>query len=131
MPHRNCRRFVVVVIAALACTATWAPTASARLFRGYGTCTALEPRPTHDRVCSQGAAFGAVFKATYADLRYKLCVREPGGNRHCHRKRTHEAREPSSVWLRDDERGKYHFKWSVKGHGVVDRASLRVRSEGV
>jgi hypothetical protein len=131
MLHHNWRRFGVGLVAALACLALWAPSASARQFHGYGTCNALDRNADPDRICFQGDPFGAVFKAKAADVRYKLCVRKPDGDRKCYRKRTDEPRERSGVWLRDDDRGKYRFKWSVKGSGVVDRARVRVKSEGV
>jgi hypothetical protein len=96
MLDRNWRRLGVGLVATLACVALWAPSASATHFRGYGTCNALDPKPDPDRICFQGDAIGAVFKAKQADVRYKLCVRKPGGDRKCYRKRTDDPRERSA-----------------------------------
>lgn len=103
-------------------------------FNGYPTCLIFESHPPSDSSCVEGDAFGAVFVAKHKDnVKYKLCATYKG-DKDCYTKRTDKAGEPSRIGLYRPTgvvQGDWQLQWRVRGHGIVDRATIHVGSEGV
>ena len=96
--------------------------------RTYTTCVAFEKRRDQDASCFQGDAWGGVLIAKREDLKYRICIRGPGGDR-CVRKKARQGK-PSKVAFFRDTVGTYHLKWKAQGR-VLDKDQVRLRSEGV
>jgi hypothetical protein len=113
----------------VATTLVWAPNAfGGDGIRTYPTCVAFDQRPDRDATCVQGDGWGGVLIAKREDLKYRICIRGPGGDR-CVRKKARQGK-PSSVSFRRDMVGTYHLKWKAHGR-VLDKDQVRLRSEGV
>lgn len=114
--------------------AAFAPDSSAaKRFRGYGSCNVLEKRPDSDSKCVQGDPWGAVFVAKrQSRVKYKLCVRGPGGGKDCFKKRTKKRGKPSVVGFFGPTAphtiGKYRFVWKVGGRFAA-KDTLRIGPE--
>lgn len=99
--------------------------------RTFGTCNVFSPDP--DRNCVQGNPWGAVLISKRETIEYKLCVRRPKGDRDCYRKKGREDRESAVGFFGPNSPhtiGTYRFTWKSGGR-VLDKDSLRLRSEGV
>ena len=99
--------------------------------RTFGTCNVFAPDP--DRNCAQGNPWGAVLISNRGPIKYKLCVRRPGGNRDCYRKKAREGKESTVGFFGPTSPhtiGTYHFTWKSGGR-VLDKDQLHLHSEGV
>ena len=123
----------IAIVLALAFAAFAPESEAAKRFRGYASCNVFEKRPDSDRSCVQGNPWGAVFVAKrQSRVKYKLCVRKPGGGKDCFKKRTKKRVKPSVVGFFGPTAphtiGKYRFVWKVGGRFAA-KDTLRIRSE--
>jgi hypothetical protein len=127
-------RAIVGGIGALALVAAALPipaTSKSRGFRAYVTCEAVAAeRPEPQRRCVVDEEPVAVFIAKHQDdVRYKVCVKAPNGERDCDGRRTRMRGEPHlSMATVDtlDPIGRWRVVWHVPGKGVVARYAFRV-----
>ena len=82
----------------------------------------------HDSVCSLGATPSAIFRAfRRSGVRYKVCVRKPGGHVHGRVKRTGAPGRRSRAAIGLARPGRYRVSWLVHG-SRVKRQRLRARA---
>jgi hypothetical protein len=121
----------IAAVAALAAAAVAVAPAAARgpRFGAYVSC-ALHGSD-HDTVCSLGATPSAIFRAfRRSGVRYKVCVRKPGGRVHCRVERTRAAGARSRAAIALARPGRYRVSWLVHGDRV-DRERFRARAPRV
>jgi hypothetical protein len=114
-----------VLLAALVAAAP----ASAGTYNGYFTCSGATGEPSSS--CVEGDLTTAVFRSKEKSTHYEICLVSPAGHKKCASKQTHGYRDPSPYGFFYDGLGVYRAVWRVHGQGVVDRAEMRLRSEGV
>lgn len=134
------KRPLVAVCVALAITAVGgllvgsaAAQKSAR-YKTYPTCDLLsfdysgEDPPPHAHSCHLDDYWGTAFIAPHDhNVHYKICIRRPDKSHDCYRRRTHGHGEPDGFSGINQQTGVYHFKWRIRGKGVIDRDRLRVK----
>jgi hypothetical protein len=120
------KRTLILTSLALLAILGFAPAASAKPFGTYITCG----RPLHhDKVCVGGDAPAAVFRAfRHANVRYRLCVRNPHGRHHCRSEQTGRRGRRDFVPIAAGTVGRYVVTWKIGGV-VVDRDSYRLIPE--
>ena len=122
------KRLIVLTVVFAAAGLGSADAAPAKRFAGYITCG---PPRHHDRVCVDGDAPSAVFRAfRHASVRYRLCVRNPDGRHRCRGERTGSRGERDLVHVpfTSGGLGRYVVTWKIQGK-VVDRDSFRLVPE--
>jgi hypothetical protein len=129
MIHKRPIALLAAVIVSTAIGLALTPTALAGDgIRTYPTCGASDPTPNRDDTCVQGDLWGGVLIATREDLKYRICVSGPGGDR-CDRKKARQGKPSTAAFLRDTV-GTYRLTWKAHGR-VVDTDRVHLRSEGV
>lgn len=123
------RSLLVCLAGVLLASLAMAAPASAGKFNGYMTCSGLSGDP--DSSCVEGDFLAAIFRSKEQSTHYRVCLSTPAGTKKCATKQTHGFREPSPFGFFSSGLGIYRAVWRVHGHGVVDRAEMRLRSEGV
>jgi len=120
------KRTLILTSLVLLATLGLAQAASAKRFSTYITCGL--PRH-HDSVCVGGDAPSAVFRAfRHANVRYRLCVRNPHGRHHCRSEQTGARGRRDLVPIASGSVGRYVVTWKIGGV-VVDRDSYRLIPE--
>ena len=98
-------------------------------FGAYVSCSASGR--SHDAACSLGARPSAVFRSfRRGGVRYAVCVRRPGGHRHCRHKRTRVRGVRSRAAIGLSRPGRYTVSWLVHG-ARVKRVRFRARAPRV
>ena len=104
--HPPALRIAAVAALAAAALAIAPAAAGGPRFGAYVSC-ALHGSD-HDTVCSLGATPSAIFRAfRRSGVRYKVCVRKPGGRVHCRVKRTRAAGARSRAAIALTRPGRY------------------------
>jgi hypothetical protein len=121
---------VGLLIAALAMGGASAQ-ASGKNYRTYLGCGKFSGNSS---TCYVGSGFGATLEAKqrHKRFKFKICVKGPGGNKWCDKRKTNKGGE-SFVPLYSKfnfDLGKYRATWKVGGK-FAGRDSMTLRSEGV
>jgi lysophospholipase L1-like esterase len=124
---------LILVPVAVVLLATGLPAHGARggspRFGAYLSCTPAGR--DHDSACMLGARAVAVFRSfRRGGVRYEVCVRRPGGHRHCTHARTRGKGVRSRTALALRRPGRYRISWLVHG-ARVKRVRLRARAPRV
>jgi hypothetical protein len=122
------RRMSLALVLALLCLLFAADAMAGKRFATHFACNPFRARDA-DTVCYIGDLPATVLIARRSDrVRYKVCIKQPDGDRDCRGRRTGRKGHPSTAAFRIDATGIYTATWFVHG-SRIDRDHLRVRGE--
>jgi len=108
---------VLMLVAILVPLGTVSPADAANPYKTYVACglTASDP-PSHS--CAMNSDMAAFFKSKHKDVKYKVCVKFPSGNKLCAKHQDGPKGVLRFNQITTGQTGTHKVKWYVKGNKV-------------